>query len=344
MRAIVLPVRPGILLLSVLLAAALAACSQPKPRFEPSDLVWPPLPDRPRIKYLQSIFNEDDIGRVYNFREKLFGKDYFDGFVRPYGISVRQNKIFVSDIVMRKVLVLDQATKRLSFIGGEGGFTIPAAAAMDAEGSLYVADSASSKVAVYDRSGSFRTAFSLGAGRPVALAVDDARGRLYVLDRGLHRVVVFDRNGKQLLEFGGRGTDDGKMNLPLDIALDRSGEVYVLDSGNFRVQIFSPDGAHRATFGAVGDQPGMFANPKGIAVDSEGHIYVTDAAFSNLQIFDRSGNILLFIGELGMLPGQFHMPGGISIDEHDRIYIADQLNSRLQVFQYLRSSATATLP
>ena len=344
MRAFATPFRTGFPLIAVLLALSLAACSQPQPRLEPDNLYWPPPPEQPRIKYVQSIYTEDDIGRVYNFREKLFGKDYFDGMTRPYGVSARRNRVLVTDIVMRKVLVFDRTTKRLVFLGSEGAYTIPAAAAADAAGSIYVADSGGNKVVVYDPSGTYRTAFLIGSGRPVGVAVDDARGRLYVLDRGLHRVVVFDLAGKQLFEFGGRGTDDGKLNLPLDITLDRAGQVYVLDSGNFRVQIFSPDGTFLSRFGMVGDRPGMFANPKGIAVDSDGHIYVTDAAFGNFQIFDREGTVLLYVGELGALAGNFHLPGGISIDENDRIYVADQLNSRIQVFQYLRSAATATLP
>jgi DNA-binding beta-propeller fold protein YncE len=342
MRSFAPPLRTGVPLLTVLLALSLAACSQPAPRWEPDNLVWPP--DRPRIKYVQSIYSEDDIGRQYSFREKLFGKDYFDGMVRPYGVNARRNKVVVTDIVMRKVLVFDRTAKRLGAVGSEGGYTLPAAAVTDAAGTLYVADSGGGKVAVYDPSGAFRTSFSLGGGRPVGLAVDDARGRLYVVDRVQHRVVAFDLGGGRLFEFGGRGTDDGKLNFPLAIALDREGRIHILDSGNFRVQIFSPDGAFLSAFGMAGDQPGMFANPKGIAVDSDGHIYVTDAAFSNFQIFDRDGNILLFIGELGSFAGYFHLPGGISIDENDRIYVADQMNSRVQVFQYLRSSVAATIP
>lgn len=319
-------------------AVLISACAQPPPRLEPDNLVWPLPPAQPRIKYVRSIYTEDDIGREYTFLEKLFGKDYFDGLVRPYGVNAGGGRIYVSDLMLRRVLVFDLAAKRLSNVGQEGGFQVPAAAVPDASGNIYVADSGGGKIAVYDSRGVYRTAYALDGGKPVGLAVNNALGRLYVVDRAGHRVVVLGLDGSRLFQIGGRGAGEGTFNIPLDIAIDRQGTVHVLDSGNFRVQSFTADGAFLSAFGTVGDVPGMFANPKGIAVDSDGHLYVTDAAFSNIQIFDRQGNILLHIGEAGILPGFLQLPGGISIDEEDRIYVADQLNARIQVFQYLKGT------
>ncbi len=319
-------------------AVLLVACAQPPPRPEPDNLIWPLPPAQPRIKYVRSIYTEDDLGREYSFLEKLFGKDYYDGMARPYGVSIGRGKLFVSDVMLRRVLVFDLEQKRMSNVGGEGGFQLPAAAAPDAAGNLYVADTGGSKVVVYDPRGAYRTAFLLDEGRPVGLAVNNALSRLYVVDRAGHRVVVFGLDGSLLFQFGGRGAAEGKFNIPLDIAIEPDGTVHLLDSGNFRVQSFTPDGAFLSAFGAVGDAPGMFANPKGIAVDSDGHLYVTDAAFSNFQIFDRRGNILLHVGEAGVLPGSLRMPAGIAIDEQDRIYVADQMNARIQVFQYLKGA------
>jgi DNA-binding beta-propeller fold protein YncE len=333
-------------LASVTLAAAilLAACSQPPRRLEPAGLFWPMPPDPPRIAYVQSIYTEDDLGREYTFREKLFGKDYHDGMARPYGVSARRDKVIVSDIALRRVLIFDLIAKRMSDVGTEDGLQIPAAAVTDGAGNLFVADSGGARVVVYDRQGGYRTTYSLGAGRPVGLAVSDELRRLYVVDRAGHRVVVFSLEGQELFTFGERGTAAGKFNIPIGIAIDHAGRVHVLDGGNFRVQTFTADGSFLSAFGEVGDRPGMFSNPKGIAVDSDGHIYVTDAAFCNFQIFDRQGNVLLFVGEMGPWPGHLHLPGGIAIDENDRIYVADQLNSRIQVFQYLKTAESPTQP
>lgn len=322
----------------------LSACGQPRPRLEPDNLYWPLPPNPPRIHYIQSIYTENDIGRIYSFREKLFGKNYFDGMVRPYGVSVKGGRLLVSDIMLRRVLVFDLDKKRMANVGEEGGFQIPAAAVADADGNIYVADSEGGKVAVYTPEGAYRSSFGLDAARPVALALDDGLGRLYVVDRAGHRLLVLDLSGKLLFTIGERGTGDGQFNIPLGIALDRRHRLYVLDSGNFRVQLFSADGDFQGKFGTVGDRPGMFANPKGIAVDSDDNIYVTDAAFGNFQIFNREGGLLLYIGELGSWPGYLHLPGGIAVDENDRVYIADQMNARVQVFQYLKADGTAGGP
>jgi len=322
----------------------LASCGPPPRSPEPDNLFWPLPPDSPKIKYIQSIYNEDDIGRVYSLKERLFGKEYSDALTRPYGVRMQHGNLIVSDIAQRRVLIFDLVKKRLRVLGEEGALVTPASAAADLAGNIYVADTGGAKVAVYDPAGSYRTAFILKGSKLVAVTLNETLGRMYAVDREGHRVVVFGLDGTRLFEFGARGNADGKFNYPLDITVGANGDVYVLDAGNFRVQIFTAEGKFLSKFGEVGDRPGMLANPKGIALDSEGHIYVTDAAFSNVQIFDRQGNVLLFMGQLGPRPGNFHLPAGISIDGNDRIYVADQLNGRIQVFQYLKTQESATKP
>lgn len=328
----------GILALIVsLLFLIPAACSPPRRPPEPDNLFWPPPPDPPRIKYLRSLYSEDDIGRVYSFREKLFGKDYFDGMLRPYGVSARDGKIAVADILMKRVLVFDLNRHRLMVVGEEGAIRHPSAVALDREGTIYVSDAGGQRIVLYDAGGRYKTAFPLKGSKTVSLALNEKLGRLYVVDALGNKVIVLGLDGKRLFEFGDRGKSPGQFNMPLDITIDRKGTVYVLDVRNFRVQVFDPEGTFITSFGSAGDGPGFFANPKGIAVDSDGHIYVTDAAFSNFQVFDRTGRVLLFVGGLGLRPGEMYLPAGISIDEQDRLYVADQLNKRVQIFQYIRS-------
>jgi len=322
--------------IAALVLMFLVSCGPPSRPPGPDNLVWPLPPDPPRIKYIQSIYNEDDIGRVYTLREKLFGKAYADSMDRPYGVRVRRGVLLVSDIALRRVLIFDLGAKHLRVLGGEGALMTPASAVADRSGTIYVADAGGAKVAIYGPDGAYRTAFILKGSKPVAVALNETLNQLYVVDREGHRVAVFGLDGSLRFEFGARGTSDGMFNIPLDISLGSDGKIYVLDAGNFRVQVFTPEGTFLTKFGSVGDRPGMFANPKGIALDSEDHIYVTDAAFSNFQIFDLQGNVLLFVGQQGPQPGNLHLPAGIAIDENDRIYVADQLNGRVEVFQYLK--------
>jgi len=315
-----------------------AACNPAVQRFEPTDLVWPPPPSQPKIKYVQSIYTEDDIGRAYSLKERLFGKEYDDTLKRPYYVFAARGTILITDIGSKLVKILDLTTKRMSVVGGDGTLRFPVAAVSDASGAIYVADAGNAKVMVYNGDGKYRTSYAVNNGKPVALAINERLGILYVVDRQRHQIIALDKQGQQLFTFGSFGDANGKFNVPLAIAIGADDKLYILDSGNFRVQVFDARGAHLFKFGAVGDHAGLFANPKGVALDSAGHIYVTDAAFSNFQIFDQQGNVLLYVGSMGPAPGQMHLPGGISIDEQDRIYVADQLNRRIVFFQYLKDT------
>ena len=51
-------------------------------------------------------------------------------------------------------------------------------------------------------------------------------------------VMVYMLRGQLVHEFGGRGSDPGRFNVPCDICVDDSGLVYVADLGNRRVQFF----------------------------------------------------------------------------------------------------------
>ncbi len=328
--------RSSVPAVSLLVLFLLGACTPPQ-RPEPDNLFWPLPPSPPKIKYIQSIYAEDDIGHVYSIMESLFGKGYIDSLSRPYAVYARHRKLYVTDIVMSRVIIFDFVKKRIIPAGDEGAVQKPAGVVSDSAGTLYVADVSESKIALYNPEGVYVTAFPLPGVKPVSLAINESLGRLYVLDRAGNQVVVLNLKGEVLFQFGSRGFADGQLSLPIGIAADGKGQVYVLDSGNFRVQVFDAEGRFLRKFGSAGDRPGYFSNPKGIAVDSEDHIYVTDAGFANFQIFDGEGNILLYVGRLGIEPGEFYLPAGISIDETDRIYIADQLNQRVEVFQYLKS-------
>ena len=247
----------------VVLFIFISACGQPPRRPEPDNLFWPLPPETPRIKYLQSIYTDDDIDHVYSIRELLFGKAYNDRMTRPYGIFARKGKIYAADVVIGRVILFDRNEKNMYVFGHEGAMGTPADAVSDASGTVYVADSGQNKIGLYDARGKYKTAFPLGDARPVSLALNESLGRLYVVDRSGHRVMVFSLSGNLLFQFGSRGIDKGQFNAPLSIALDNSGNLYVLDAGNFRVQIFDPDGKFIRSFGDVGDRSGFFPTRRG---------------------------------------------------------------------------------
>jgi hypothetical protein len=44
----------------------------------------------------QSIYTEDDIGRIYSLKERLFGKEYDDTLKRPYEVFAARGRSFIT--------------------------------------------------------------------------------------------------------------------------------------------------------------------------------------------------------------------------------------------------------
>lgn len=332
-------------LLLVLMWAAGGCATLP----EPVDLVWPLAPEKPRIRYVDSISSLEDMGRNgwSRMKEFMFGAEPAEALVKPYGVAVdSRGRLYVSDTGMKLVFVFNlEATReeeKISFLGMKkpGRLGRPIGVAVDTQDNVYVSDAIGRKIVVYGPDHEFVAAIGqYGAlERPAGIAIDSERNRLYVVDVTAHNVKAYSLGGEFLFEFGKRGSGDGELNFPTNVAVDESGRLYVVDSMNNRIVIFDDEGKFVGKFGQIGRVAGSFARPKGIALDSDGHVYVVDAAFDNVQIFTRDGRLLLSFGEFGAGPGEFQLPAGIHIDGDDRVFVSDQYNRRVQIFQYLKDA------
>ncbi len=336
---------------SLLLAVVflLAGCAQQPVLEEPvpdaQELVWPRAPEVPRIKYIQSITDPEDI----NISQGWFGKliDYLKGSPRkqvasPYGIAMdAQGRLYVVDTFYRAIHVFDTAQGKHYLFPDKklDAFLSPVNIALGTEGRIYVSDSEAKMIHVFTNHGKTYQQ-SIGQGqlqRPTGLAVNKTTGELLVLDTTASRLLVFDEKALNLKRVVGKeGEDMEGLHYPTNISVTQQGTVYITDSLNYRIQKRNSDLDFISNFGAPGDGPGQFSRPKGVATDSEGHVYVIDALFDNVQIFDSAGRVLLAFGRPGSGSGEFWLPNSIFIDDSDRIYISDSYNKRVQVFQYLR--------
>jgi DNA-binding beta-propeller fold protein YncE len=327
-----------------LLLSACAALEPAKPRVE---RYWPLPPDPPRISYVQSFSQPNDMGKkrtwlLITFRF-LFGEDQAPYMLRPYAVTTDdQGWVFVTDTGLQAVHVYDFSGKNYHQVfwieRGISRLISPVGVAVDEERNLYVSDSQLNRIFVYDTR-KFRLIRTIGQPgqfeRLGGLAFNSKNKLLYVVDAGGHRVTAFDSKGKEALSFGNRGGGDGEFNFPSHIAADAQGWVYITDSMNFRIQIFDENGKFINKFGRLGNTLGTFSKPKGVAVDPEGHIYVVDGIYDTVQIFNREGHLLMHFGQVGEKEGDFWLPGGIAIDRRSRIYVADTYNQRVQIFQFL---------
>jgi len=319
--------------------------------------VFPPPPEAARIVWERTLHSSADVvsdDKDGSLRRLVTGEvRRGEGLSKPYGVAVRNGRVYVGDTVARAVMLFDLNAKRFTHIGLDdpGSLRMPFGMDIDPQGNLYVLDGTLKRVHVYDADGKFQRMIGqdMKWSRPVGLALDPARKRLYIVDAGGvdsddHRVRALDlESGKLLFEIGKRGDGPGELNLPRDAVVGADGLLYVVDGGNFRVQVFDSEGKFVRTFGAVGRQSGQFSRPKEIAADTQGNIYVADTAFGNFQIFNREGALLLDVGSRSNsdAPAKFMLPSGIAVDLDGRIYMVDQFFRKVEVFRPAQLPATA---
>jgi DNA-binding beta-propeller fold protein YncE len=347
----------GVMFALLLLLAPSGAAAGGKKKKGPAapniPLVWPLPPEKPRIKYIQSIYGANDVESVKkaSFLDRVAGiqiKNFEPTFLKPHGVAVdSRGRIYVSDSSFGIIYVLDRDQKKVTFIGRSPQLRIkvPLGITVDGKDRLWVADAVAQHVYAFDGDGVPLMALGQQGemANPTSVAVDDTLHRLYVVDSRAHCVRVYDsESGQSIGKFGERGSQPGQFNFPTNIALDHKGNIYVTDSMNFRVEIFNPEYKFLRTFGTQGNRFGQFLMPKGIALDSNDNIYVVDADFDNFQIFDQQLHLLMFLGGMGQSPGTFWLPEDIYVDRNNNIYVTDQNNRRVQIFKLLDATTPAS--
>ncbi|WP_428938345.1 hypothetical protein [Fontivita pretiosa] len=178
------------------------------------------------VKYVA----DQDKGMVYVFdaQDRLIGK-FGHKDLKPVGVAVYQNELYVADFRGQRIEVLDRRTGQLLRTVGEPGtrdgqFVRPLGVAVDKDGCLYVTDVLNCRLQKFDRQGNVVTAFgtiSANAGglvRPKHVAVD-SEGIIYVADAAFQNVQLFDQQGRVYTFFGSAGGHPGSMNLPAGVAV-----------------------------------------------------------------------------------------------------------------------------
>ncbi|HJW57363.1 MAG TPA: NHL repeat-containing protein [Burkholderiaceae bacterium] len=209
-------------------------------------------------------------------------------------------------------------------IGAAAQFTNPQGVAADAQGNLYVADTAMHTIRRVTPAGAVTT----WAGSA-----------------------------------GMQGDADGvgaaaRFNLPTDVAVDASGNLYVTDAGNRTIRKVTPQGMVSTLAGSPGlrgtvDGTGAaarFTHPQGITIDPAGNLYVTDSEDTTIRRITPQGVVTTFAGSLkfsGSADGigaaaQLSSPHGITIDQSGNLYVADTGNGSIR--KITPAALVTTLP
>lgn len=322
-----------------------AGCATTPAQKSRADIFFPPPPATARLQYLTSFSSERDLGGgPGKFASFIVGKEPpLRPIAKPYGVALRDGKIYVCDTGISSIEILDLRTKDLRYFTPvrEASLRTPVNIAVDHDGTRYVADTGRGQVVIFSDDDRYLGAIgekvmsaakahskepaaaseSVAADRvdemkPTDVAI--AGDRLYVSDLKNKRVRVYDKVARRLLFTipSDPAAEDpaARLYAPVNLAVDAQRRLYVTDIGGFRVQQYGPDGKFLRTIGRLGDSPGEFARPKGVAVDREGRVYVVDAAAQLVQIFDAEGKLLLFFGEPDGSPVGLNLPAKVAID------------------------------
>ena len=291
---------------------------------------------------------------------------------------------------VQSALVVDTPLTVLTFAGsasvsgtadGTGSaarFANPSDVAVDAAGSIYVADTRNDTVRKISPAGVVTTfagqagvsgsndgsgsaAFNLPAG----LAVD-AAGNVYVADTNNNEVRKVTPAGTVSTlagVAGAAGSSDGagsaaRFNGPSGIAVDATGNLFVSDTLNHTIRKVSPTGVVTTIAGLAGasgfvdstSSAARFHGPQGVALDISGNLFVADTNNNAVRkIVIATGVVTTVAGESGIVgstdgansQAQFHYPSGIAVDAAGNLYVADTDNHVLR--EIVPSGAVSTL-
>jgi sugar lactone lactonase YvrE len=327
-------------------------------------------------------------GNVNDSRGSRDGPGAIASFNGPRGVALDgSGNLYVADFSNHTIRKIDPAGtvstlagQARSFgsadgTGAEARFTNPQDIAVDANGTVYVADAGNHTIRRITADGVVSTLAGVAGQKgstdgpiadarfnsPTGLAVDNA-GNLLVVDR-LNSTVRMITPGGTVSTLAGKpdtvGSTDGnganaRFKFPNDVAVDAQGTIYVSDGDNFTVRRIR-NGVVSTLAGRAGEQGSVdgngsnarFERPTGISVDGLGNVYLGDRLGEAVRKIDPAGNVSTLAGTSNA-PGaedgigaqaRFSQPDGIAVDSAGNVFVSDRRNNNIRK---ISSSAVVT--
>lgn len=288
--------------------------------------------------------------------------------------------LFIADVSNSRVRKVS-ADGTIATVAGKGGYPYsgeggpatnaglsPRAVAVDAQGTLYIADELNSRVLAISPDGIIKTVagnglagFSGEGGRATSaqlvstfdVAVD-GQGNLFLPDYSSNVVRKVSPKGIiTTVAGGGTGAvgDGGpatnaRLMQPYGVAVDQQGDLFIGE--DYRIRKVSPDGtittvAGTGAPGFSGDggpaTSARLIDPAGLVVDAKGNLFFTDRGNVRIREVSAQGIITTvagngksgFSGDGGpAISAQLNVPYGLAVDGQGNLFIADSYNYRVR--------------
>jgi len=218
------------------------------------------------------------------------------------------------------------ASGSLDGTGAAATFNSPGGMAIDASGTIYVADSGNNTIRKVTSGGVVTTI----AGTAGVAGSADGTG-----------------SAARFYEPGG-------------LALDSAGNLYIADTGNNTIRKMTPAGVVTTFAGTARDEQicqdgtgsaASFACPAYLAFDTNGNLLVTDFESQLVRRITPDAVVTTCAGEAGMRDGDqgagnkagFSLPCGIAIDKNGTIYVANGSGNTISKGVYTAPPASLTV-
>jgi len=196
------------------------------------------------------------------------------------------------------ILALDRRGRRVARLSAKGepaGYValrnIPASAAgffpsafkLDRSNQIWIVDSASARVLLFDPAGAFVKQMPLPAGSAVIDVAVGPRGTVYAVD-GAHAVVYEASPGSS----GFRPLTQGlreHASFPSYVAPTDRGLMLLVDGHGMGIVLLAPDGSYVGRRLAMGRSDGLLYYPGQICFSRNGELFVADRENHRLQAF-----------------------------------------------------------
>ena len=157
----------------------------------------------------------------------------------------------------------------------------------------------------------------------------DSDDHLYVVEFTNHRVQKFTTTGEYLLQFGGEGSGNGKLNRPIGVTV-HDHLVYVAEYANKRVSVFQTSGKFCYIIRSE-----LVTAPHDVTVTGNNYLLVLCNYHHCVYTFTLDGDYLgkpRYGRTKGAGDGELLNPRAVAIDPYGFILVADTKNHRVSIF------------
>ena len=183
--------------------------------------------------------------QIVSFKGQFMTRFGQDTLKRPYGITVSDEHVFVTDIGLHALLKFDRNSYELVIRNGtqgskDGQFNSPRGMCIDYNGDVLVAERGNNRVSVFSKDLIFISNIGIEQLRdPTDVKLTPDRV-VVVLDRSPKCVHFYSKNGHLLSSCISRGEGpDCLVYQPTFFCLDVAGNIIISDRANHRIKIVS---------------------------------------------------------------------------------------------------------